>query len=108
MAQEAGLETTRAWHRIISTAVAADRAEVTPLKQPRNLSRSTCRELFSWSFVVANSRVTAAEALLHIQESLALESEEDFSSSDESGEDSEEERLYFGKRIDPKEDFCKR
>ncbi|KAL6455124.1 hypothetical protein MHYP_G00364310 [Metynnis hypsauchen] len=40
------------------------------------------------------------------QESLALESEEDFSSSDESGEDSEEERLYFEKRIDPKEDFC--
>ncbi|KAL6461150.1 hypothetical protein MHYP_G00311160 [Metynnis hypsauchen] len=42
------------------------------------------------------------------QESLALESEEDFSSSDESGEDSEEERLYFEKRIDPKEDFCNR
>ncbi|KAL6460753.1 hypothetical protein MHYP_G00307190 [Metynnis hypsauchen] len=43
-----------------------------------------------------------------MQESLALESEEDFSSSDESGEDSEEERLYFEKRIDPKEDFCNR
>ncbi|KAL6461147.1 hypothetical protein MHYP_G00311130 [Metynnis hypsauchen] len=42
------------------------------------------------------------------QESLALESEEDFSSPDESGEDSEEERLYFEKRIDPKEDFCNR
>ncbi|KAL6466840.1 hypothetical protein MHYP_G00246440 [Metynnis hypsauchen] len=41
MAQEAGLETTRAWRRIISTAVAAHRAEVTPLKQPRNLSRLT-------------------------------------------------------------------
>ncbi|KAL6457432.1 hypothetical protein MHYP_G00343950 [Metynnis hypsauchen] len=57
---------------------------------------------------MALARVTAAEALLHIQESLALESEEDFSSSDESGEDSEEERLYFEKRIDPKEDFCNR
>ncbi|KAL6481299.1 hypothetical protein MHYP_G00093790 [Metynnis hypsauchen] len=57
---------------------------------------------------MAHSWVTAAEALLHIQESLALESEEDFSSSDESGEDSEEERLYFEKRIDPKEDFCNR
>ncbi|KAL6484003.1 hypothetical protein MHYP_G00088760 [Metynnis hypsauchen] len=43
-----------------------------------------------------------------MQESLALESEEDFSSCDESGEDSEEERLYFEKRIDPKEDFCSR
>ncbi|KAL6471928.1 hypothetical protein MHYP_G00205780 [Metynnis hypsauchen] len=40
-----------------------------------------------------------------IQESLALESEEDFSSSDQSEEDSEEDRLYFEKRIDPKEDF---
>ncbi|KAL6472640.1 hypothetical protein MHYP_G00188280 [Metynnis hypsauchen] len=57
---------------------------------------------------MALARVTAAEALLHIQDSLALESEEDFSSSDESGEDSEEERLYFEKRIDPKEDFCNR
>ncbi|KAL6491543.1 hypothetical protein MHYP_G00018880 [Metynnis hypsauchen] len=38
----------------------------------------------------------------------ALGSEEDFSSSDQSGEDSEEERLYFEKRIDPKEDFCNR
>ncbi|KAL6487676.1 hypothetical protein MHYP_G00043020 [Metynnis hypsauchen] len=43
-----------------------------------------------------------------MQESLALESEEEFSSSDQSGEDSEEERLYFEKRIDPKEDFCNR
>ncbi|KAL6455275.1 hypothetical protein MHYP_G00362700 [Metynnis hypsauchen] len=49
-----------------------------------------------------------AEEILHNQESLALESEEDFSSSDQSGEDSEEERLYFEKRIDPKEDFCNR
>ncbi|KAL6460958.1 hypothetical protein MHYP_G00309240 [Metynnis hypsauchen] len=57
---------------------------------------------------MALARVTAAEALLHIQDSLALESEEDFSSSDESGEDSEEERLYFEKWIDPKEDFCNR
>ncbi|XP_066497507.1 uncharacterized protein [Hoplias malabaricus] len=55
---------------------------------------------------MAHSRLTAAEALLHIQESFASESEEDFSSSDESGEDSDEERLYFEKRIDPKEDFC--
>ncbi|KAL6461145.1 hypothetical protein MHYP_G00311110 [Metynnis hypsauchen] len=55
---------------------------------------------------MALARVTASEALLHIQESLALESEEDFSLSDESGEDSEEERLYFEKRIDPKEDSC--
>ncbi|KAL6465922.1 hypothetical protein MHYP_G00260550 [Metynnis hypsauchen] len=38
----------------------------------------------------------------------ALGSEEEFSSSDQSGEDSEEERLYFEKRIDPKEDFCNR
>ncbi|KAL6459664.1 hypothetical protein MHYP_G00314230 [Metynnis hypsauchen] len=43
-----------------------------------------------------------------MQESLALESEEEFSSSDQSGEDGEEERLYFEKRIDPKEDFCNR
>ncbi|KAL6470499.1 hypothetical protein MHYP_G00216180 [Metynnis hypsauchen] len=58
--------------------------------------------------LMEHSPVTAAEEILHIQESLALESEEDFSSSDESGEDSEEERLYFEKRIDPKEDFCNR
>ncbi|XP_012674943.2 uncharacterized protein LOC105893132 isoform X2 [Clupea harengus] len=40
------------------------------------------------------------------QEELALESQEDNHSSDESGEDSEDERIHFELRLDPDEDIC--
>ncbi|KAL6462547.1 hypothetical protein MHYP_G00289690 [Metynnis hypsauchen] len=77
--------------------------------RPRICMKRTARvETVYMELLTAHSPVTAAEEILHIQESLALKSEEDFSSSDESGEDSEEERLYFEKRIDLKEDFCNR
>ncbi|XP_031427813.1 uncharacterized protein LOC105902382 isoform X2 [Clupea harengus] len=50
--------------------------------------------------------ISAAETSHQIQEELALESEEDNHSSDESGEDSEDERVHFELRLDPAEDIC--
>ncbi|XP_030647596.1 piggyBac transposable element-derived protein 4-like [Chanos chanos] len=56
---------------------------------------------------MAHSRISAADALRQIQENLALESDDDCNfSSDESGEDSEEERCHFELRLDPAEDVC--
>ena len=50
--------------------------------------------------------ISATEASHRIQEELDLESEEDNHSSDESGEDTEDERIHFELRFDPAEDIC--
>ena len=50
--------------------------------------------------------ISAAKAICHIREELALESEEDNHSSDESGDDSEDEYNHFVLRLDPAEDIC--
>ena len=50
--------------------------------------------------------ISATEASYRTQEELDLESEEDNHSSDESGEDTEDERIHFELRFDPAEDIC--
>ena len=50
--------------------------------------------------------ISAADASRQIQEELDLESEEDNHSSDESGDDTEDEFNHFELRLDPAEDMC--
>ena len=49
--------------------------------------------------------ISAADASRQIQEELDLESEEDNHSSDESGDDTEDEFNHFELRLDPAEDM---
>ena len=47
-----------------------------------------------------------SEAWHQIQEDLALESEEDNYTSDETSDDTEDERIHYDRRLDPAEDDC--